>query len=109
MHSPIYRFAGLANQVITLTVAVSFYRSAQPAANIGATLTDSVESKKRLLSGTYPDIGLATARECHQDARTQLAQAIDTSAHHRTTHLPTRKDMMQVGQTIWTKFASVRM
>ena len=38
--------------------------------------------KQRTLAlGTYPDIGLAKARERHQNARTQLAEGIDPSAH----------------------------
>jgi integrase len=37
--------------------------------------------QKTLALGIYPDIGLAKARERHQEARTQLAQDIDPSAH----------------------------
>jgi len=39
------------------------------------------EKQKTLALGIYPDIGLAKAREWHQEARTQLAQGIDPSAH----------------------------
>lgn len=40
------------------------------------------EGKQRTLAlGTYPDIGLAKARERHQSARTQLAEGVDPSAH----------------------------
>ena len=42
------------------------------------------EKQKTLALGTYPDIGLAKAREWHQEARTQLAQGIDPSAHKQT-------------------------
>lgn len=37
--------------------------------------------QKTLALGTYPDIALAKARERHQDARTQIAEGIDPSAH----------------------------
>lgn len=39
------------------------------------------EKQKTLALGTYPDIGLAKARERHQEARTQLAQGVDPGAH----------------------------
>ena len=39
------------------------------------------EKQKTLALGIYPDIGVATARERHQEARTQLAQGVDPSAH----------------------------
>ena len=42
------------------------------------------EKQKTLALGTYPDIGLAKARERHQEARTQLAQGVDPSAHKQT-------------------------
>lgn len=42
------------------------------------------EKQKTLALGIYPDIGLAKAREWHQEARTQLAQGIDPSAHKQT-------------------------
>lgn len=36
--------------------------------------------QKTLALGTYPDIGLAKAREWHQQARTQLAEGVDPGA-----------------------------
>ena len=42
------------------------------------------EKQKTLALGTYPDIGVAKARERHQEARTQLAQGVDPSAHKQT-------------------------
>lgn len=42
------------------------------------------EKQKTLALGTYPDIGLAKAREWHQEARTRLAQGVDPSAHKQT-------------------------
>jgi integrase len=38
------------------------------------------EKQKTLALGIYPDIGLAKAREWHQEARTQLAQGVDPGA-----------------------------
>jgi integrase len=40
--------------------------------------------QKTLALGIYPDICLAKARERHQEARTQLAQDIDPSAHKQS-------------------------
>lgn len=39
--------------------------------------------EKRLSLGTYPDVGLADARERHAAARKLVAQGIDPSAHRR--------------------------
>jgi integrase len=47
------------------------------------------EKQKTLALGVYPDIGLAKARERHQEARTQLAQGIDPNAHKQA--VKTRK------------------
>jgi integrase len=38
------------------------------------------ERQKTLSLGVYPDVSLARARECHREARQQLAQGIDPSA-----------------------------
>ena len=38
------------------------------------------EKQKTLALGTFPDIGLAKARDLHQEARAQFAEGIDPGA-----------------------------